>query len=48
MLNLEQMYDANKTGIATMGGDRYMLTVIGGWVVLENITKVEGGVERKE
>jgi hypothetical protein len=25
-----------------------MVTVIGGWLLLENITKAEGGVERKE
>jgi hypothetical protein len=36
------MYDVNKIGITTMGGDWYMVTVNGGWMVLENITKVQG------
>jgi hypothetical protein len=36
------MYDVNKIGIATMGGDRHMVTVIGGFMVLENITGAEG------
>jgi hypothetical protein len=30
-----------------MGGDRYTVTVVG-WMVLENIPRIEGGVERKE
>jgi hypothetical protein len=34
------MYDVNKIGMETMGGDRYMVTVIGGQMVLENVTKV--------
>jgi hypothetical protein len=42
------MYDVNKICITTRGGDRYMVTVIGGWMVLDNITKAERGVERKE
>jgi hypothetical protein len=42
------MYDMNKTCVTTRGGDRYMVTVIGGLMVLENITNAEGGVERKK
>jgi hypothetical protein len=42
------MNDVNKIGIATMRGDGYTVTVNVGWIVLEHITRVEGGVERKE
>jgi hypothetical protein len=41
------MYDVNKIDIATMGKDRYMVTVVG-WMVLEKITMVERGVEKKQ
>jgi hypothetical protein len=43
-----QTYDVNKTHAATRGGVRYMVTVIDDWLLLKNITKAEGGVERKE
>jgi hypothetical protein len=41
------MYDVNKIGMATIEGDWYMVTVVG-WMVLETITRADGGVERKE
>ncbi len=40
------MNDVNSIDSA-MVGDRYMVSVVG-WMVLENITMAEGGLERKE
>jgi hypothetical protein len=42
------MYDVNKIDLTTMGDDRHMVTVNGGWIVLESITREKGGVDRKE
>ncbi len=41
------MYDMNEIGMASIGGERYMVTVVG-WMVLENIIRLEIGVERRK